>query len=146
MKINKDIRLGMGNVRQEQKQLPAGGMKFHELVQRQEHKMQVTQIQQLLGAINAAGERLAKSRNFRDMAKFKALVKQFVQETVDFGMELNQSHSWNQFGEGRPLKTVRTIDDKLVELAEALLGKEAETIDILDKIGEIKGLLINLYT
>ena len=33
----------------------------------------------------------------------------------------------------------------LVEFAEEILNEEKESIDLLDKIGEIKGLLINLY-
>ena len=61
-------------------------------------------------------------------------------------MGLKQSHTWNRFGEGRKLKIVETIDEKLVELAEEILNREKSSIDLLDKIGEIKGLLINLYT
>lgn len=99
----------------------------------------------LLGNINAAGERLARSRNLRDMAKFKMLVRRFLQEAVESGLELEQSHTWNQFGEGRRLNLVKEIDSKLVELAEAMLDEEKTSIDLLAKIGEIKGLLINLY-
>ncbi len=58
---------------------------------------------------------------------------------------MKQSHTWNRFGEGRRLKIVETVDEKLVELAQEFLDEEKETIDLLDKIGEIKGLLINLY-
>lgn len=60
-------------------------------------------------------------------------------------METKQSHTWNRFGEGRRLKIVETVDERLVELASDILDEEKETIDLLDKIGEIKGLLINLY-
>ncbi|MGA9226754.1 MAG: DUF327 family protein, partial [Mesobacillus sp.] len=60
--------------------------------------------------------------------------------------ELKHSHSWNQYGEGRSLKLVDTIDEKLVDLTEELMDKKDKQIDILGKIGEIKGLLINIYT
>ena len=66
-------------------------------------------------------------------------------EAVDYGLEMKQSHTWNRFGEGRRLKIVETVDEKLVELAQEILDEEKETIDLLDKIGEVKGLLINLY-
>jgi uncharacterized protein len=116
------------------------------LVQKQEHKLQLGQLQQLMKEVESAGERLARSRTFKDMAKFKTLVKQFVKETVSFGMELKHSHSWNQYGEGRSLRLVETIDEKLVDLTEELMKNKDEQIDILGRIGEIKGLLINLYT
>ena len=54
---------------------------------------------------------------------------------------MKQSHTWNRFGEGRRLKIVETIDERLVELAEDILNEEKETIDLLAKIGEIKGLI-----
>ncbi|CAM4103137.1 YaaR family protein [Mesobacillus thioparans] len=146
MKINQDMRLNLDKVRQDQKQQPGGGIKFNELVEKQEHKLQIGQLQQLMKEVESAGERLARSRTFKDLAKFKTLVKQFVKEAVNFGMELKHSHSWNQYGEGRSLKLVETIDDKLVELTDELMKKKDEQIDILGKIGEVKGLLINLYT
>ena len=99
----------------------------------------------LLGDISSAGERIARSRNLRDMAKFKMLIRRFLKEAVESGLELKQSHTWNQFGEGRRLKLIETIDEKMIELAEALLNEEKTSVDLLAKIGEIKGLLINLY-
>ena len=119
--------------------------RFGEMLVKQGSKMQTEQLTRLLGDISTAGDRVARSRNLRELARFKMLVKRFLQETVEYGMDLKQSHTWNRFGEGRRLKIVETIDDRLVELAQDLLNEEKETIDLLDKIGEIKGLLINLY-
>lgn len=107
--------------------------------------MQFSQIQALMKDIDLAGERLGRSRNFKDMAKFKTLVKKFVKEAVDYGMDLKQSHSWNEMGQGRTLKIVETIDQELAMLTEEALNIKGKSIDLLGKIGEIKGLLINLY-
>ncbi|MGG7622131.1 YaaR family protein [Bacillus coreaensis] len=146
MKINQDIRLNTDKIRSEQKAATNTSLKFNELVQKQDQKMQIGQLQNLLKDIESAGERLSRSRTFKDLSKYKTLVKRFVKEAVDFGMDLKQSHSWNQYGQGRSLKIVETIDEKLVELTEGVLEKEENSIDLLGKIGEIKGLLINLYT
>ncbi|WP_026585147.1 YaaR family protein [Bacillus sp. J33] len=146
MKINQDLRLKLDNVRQDQKQAAGNRAKFYEMVQKQDQKMQASQLQGLLKDIDAAGERLSRSRTFKDLAKFKTLVKRFVKEAVDFGMELKQRKSWNQFGQGRSLRVVETIDEKLSELTDELMKKEESSIEILGKVGEIKGLLINLYT
>ncbi|MCM3603667.1 YaaR family protein [Robertmurraya korlensis] len=146
MKINQDIRLNTDKIRSEQKAATNTSLKFNELVQKQDQKMQIGQLQNLLKDIESAGERLSRSRTFKDLSKYKTLVKRFVKEAVDFGMDLKQSHSWNQYGQGRSLKIVETIDEKLVELTEGVLEKEGNSIDLLGKIGEIKGLLINLYT
>ena len=115
------------------------------MIVKQGTKLQTEQLTRLLGDISAAGDRVARNRTLRELTRFKMLVKRFLQEAVDHGLEMKQSHTWNRFGEGRRLKIVETVDEHLVELAQDILNEEKETIDLLDKIGEIKGLLINLY-
>ncbi|WP_203364444.1 YaaR family protein [Bacillus sp. REN10] len=146
MKIEKDIHFSMDKVRKDQR-LPSNGQsKFSAIVQQQGEQMKADQIQRLLTDIEGAGERLARSRTFQDLAKYKTLVRRFIRETVEFGMNLKNSHTWNQFGEGRKLKIVETIDEKLIELTEDVMNKEKKSVDLLGQIGEIKGLIINLYT
>lgn len=145
MKINQDLRMNLNTNRSDLRPANQNGNRFGEMVVKQGSKMQSEQLTRLMGDISAAGDRVARSRNLRELARFKMLVKRFLQETVEHGLEMKQSQSWNRFGEGRRLKIVETIDDRLVELAEDILNEEKESIDLLAKIGEIKGLLINLY-
>lgn len=146
MKINHDIPIKLDKSRQDAKQFQTGNGRFQQMVQTQDQKMQIQTLNRLIGDIEGAGRRLVRSRTFRELAKYKALVKRFVKEAVEYGLELKQSTSWNEYGQSRPLKTVETIDAKLVELSEEILNKEKSSLEILEMIGEIKGLLINLYT
>ncbi|PAK38036.1 YaaR family protein [Peribacillus simplex] len=146
MKINHDIPIKLDKSRQDAKQFQTGNGRFQQMIQTQDQKMQIQTLNRLIGDIEGAGQRLVRSRTFRELAKYKALVKRFVKEAVEYGLELKQSTSWNEYGQGRPLKTVETIDAKLVELSEEILNKEKSSLEILEMIGEIKGLLINLYT
>lgn len=146
MKINHDIPIKLDKARQDNKQMQPGNGRFQQMVQTQDQKMQVQTLNRLIGDIEGAGQRLVRSRTFRELAKYKALVKRFVREAVEYGLELKQSTSWNQYGQSRPLKTVETIDARLIELSEEILNKEKSSLEILEMIGEIKGLLINLYT
>lgn len=146
MKINHDIPIKPDKSRQDAKQFQTGNGRFQQMVQTQDQKMKIQTLNRLIGDIEGAGQRLVRSRTFRELAKYKALVKRFVKEAVEYGLELKQSTSWNEYGQSRPLKTVETIDAKLVELSEEILNKEKSSLEILEMIGEIKGLLINLYT
>ncbi|MED3710884.1 YaaR family protein [Peribacillus frigoritolerans] len=146
MKINHDIPIKPDKSRQDAKQFQTGNGRFQQMVQTQDQKMQIQTLNRLIGDIEGAGQRLVRSRTFRELAKYKELVKRFVKEAVEYGLELKQSTSWNEYGQSRPLKTVETIDAKLVELSEEILNKEKSSLEILEMIGEIKGLLINLYT
>lgn len=144
MKINRDMQVDFR--RNDNVKLNAqNNGRFGDMVVKQGTKMQTEQLTRLLGDISAAGDRVARNRTLRELTRFRMLVKRFLQEAVEHGLEMKQSHTWNRFGEGRRLKIVETIDERLVELAADILDEERETIDLLDKIGEIKGLLINLY-
>ena len=145
MKVNSDYRSSLDKMRNDPLHSSQGGARFGQMVMKQEQRLHGEQITRLLGDISSAGERIARSRNLRDMAKFKMLIRRFLKESIESGLELKQSHTWNQVGEGRRLKLIETIDEKMIELAEALLDEEKTSVDLLAKIGEIKGLLINLY-
>ncbi|MBM7588166.1 uncharacterized protein YaaR (DUF327 family) [Bacillus pakistanensis] len=146
MKINQEIRVGVEKFRKDQKTNHLVANKFGALVQKQNQKMKVEHLGRLLSDIEVAGERLSRSRTFKDLAKYKTLVKRFLREAVDYGMDLKESHTWNQYGEGRKLTIIETVDEILIQLSEDLFQKESASIDILSRLGEIKGLLINLYT
>ncbi|MGM9923326.1 MAG: YaaR family protein [Bacillus sp. (in: firmicutes)] len=146
MKINQELPIKLDKMTKDAKANNQGNLRFSTVIHKQDQKMQFDALTKLLANIEGAGDRLARSRTFKDLAKYKTLVKQFVKEAVHFGMELKQSQSWNQYGQTRQLKTVNMIDGKLVELTEQVMSNEKESISILGQIGEIKGLLINLYT
>ena len=146
MKINQELHIKLDKVTQDNRQANNPSVRFTGIMEKHNQKMQANSLNKLLADIDQAGERLMRSRNFRELAKYKSLVKRFVKEAVDFGMDLKQSQSWNQYGQSRPLKTVQTIDKQLIQLTEEVVSQEKEGIDLLDRIGEIKGLLINLYT
>ncbi|MFC0525673.1 YaaR family protein [Pontibacillus salicampi] len=145
MKIGQDLRTQLDTNTKNLKQLPPSGKGFDALVQTQASKMQENQLQRLMDDITKQGERVARFRSFKDLAKYKRLVKSFLEESVQYGMNLKQSHNWNMHGQSRKLTIVESVDEKLMELTDAVVQQEKKSIDILGIIGEIKGLLVNLY-
>ncbi|UOK58092.1 YaaR family protein [Metabacillus hrfriensis] len=146
MKINQELRTGLDKRNANQKTNAAGSKPFSEMVLRQESKLQLQELNTLMANVEEAGRRVAKSRNMRDLSRYKSLVRRFVQEAVDYGLKVKQSGTWDYSGSTRSLITVEQLDQHLIELTENLLNEDQSSIDILAKIGEIKGLLINLYT
>jgi len=146
MKVNQDFSINMKPILKENKiaRQETGG--FRTLVEGQKKILQSSELQKLLADIEEAGERLASSRNFRDLTKYKSLIKNFIKEAVDMGLAMENSTTWDGYGQTRTLKIVKEIDEKLIQLTDELLEKEKENIHILGLLGEIKGLLINLYT
>ncbi|WP_163527962.1 YaaR family protein [Halobacillus ihumii] len=146
MKITQDMRTQLDAAKKQPSQQMSGKTNFNQIVQTQTQQLQQDQLNKLLKSIAAQGERVARFRSFRDLAKYKRLVKDFVEESVQYGMNLKHSHSFDWQGHSRRLTIVESVDQKLAELTESVMDQERQSIDILGLIGEIKGLLINLYT
>ena len=146
MKISQELRTMI----EKQQTPPARGenisASFKEKINIQTGKLRFEQLTVLLSDIEAFGKRLAKSRNFKDLARFKGLIKRFVKEAVENGLTVENSRSFDLYGNSRTLTIVKELDEKLVQLTEELLDQEKPSIELLERIGEIKGLLINLYT
>lgn len=103
-------------------------------------------MQKLLQDIDKQGQQLSENPTFNELRKYKDLVKKFMGEVTKNGVGLYQSESWDPYGGSKTLKTIQVLDRKLLELTDQVLNQQNNGLSLLDKIGEIKGLLINLYT
>ena len=146
MKIDQNLVAKLNSERKDLRQTQTNSTNFQSLVRTNQSKLQIEQLNRLIGEIEVQGDRLAKGKNLRDLARFKQLVKRFLKETVDYGMEISDQISWGAGGSMSSLQIVKLIDEKLIELTDDLMKNESESIHLLNTIGEIKGLLINLYT
>lgn len=119
---------------------------FDTIVKSTTHQLKQQEIQQLMNEIAIQGDKLSRFRSFRDLAKFKRLVKDFLAETVYNGLDLEKSQNFSPEGHSQQLTIVKEVDEKLIELTDGIINQERSAVDLLGVIGEIKGLLLNLYT
>jgi len=118
---------------------------FSQILRSEGKEMRQQELQVLLENITTQGDKLVRFRSFRDLAKFKKLIKDFLKQTVSNGYHLQKSHHFGFSGQNRQLTIVKEIDEKLLELTEEVMKQERKSVTILGLIGEIKGLLINIY-
>ncbi|MDN4076223.1 YaaR family protein [Fictibacillus terranigra] len=144
MKIGQDPRPMIDLKQKEERLSGKSGDVFGKAVASHQEKLQSDQLGALLKDVEKQGQRLAQYQTMRDFSQYKQLVQRFVKEAVDFGMNLKHSRGWNSQGRQQTTRLVQEVDAKLLEMAD--LMKEEKSIGLLDKIGEMKGLLINLYT
>lgn len=143
MKINQEIQ--SQTVKQIRKE-PTNDRSFQKIVQSQTRDLKQQEIKQLMREITAQGDKLARFRSFKDLVKFKRLIKGFLEETVYNGLSLKNTQNFSLDGHSHELSVVDEIDEKLIELTESIMDEEKKTVDLLGLIGDIKGLLVNLYT
>ncbi|KPV59487.1 hypothetical protein SAMN04487970_103461 [Paenibacillus tianmuensis] len=120
-------------------------MSFSDTMQHQEERATREQLQRILQQIDLQGQRLAKSMTVRELRQYKLLVKQFLEETARRGVQLRDTRGWDRRGRTKRYKLLEEIDAELLGLADELVESEQGRIELLQKIGEIRGMLINLF-
>lgn len=100
----------------------------------------------MMQEITQQGNRISKKMDIRDMRKYRSLVKEFMNEVVNRSHKFSRENFLDRRGRHRVYGIIKQVDDTLDELARELVKDEKDHIAILGKIGEIKGLLLDIFT
>ena len=100
----------------------------------------------LLQDITVQGNLIARHMDIRDMKKYRSLIKDFLNEVVYRSHKFSRENYLDRRGRHRVYGIIRLIDSNLDELAGELIKEELDHIAILDRIGEIQGLLLDILT
>ncbi len=96
--------------------------------------------------IEKQGKRLADHMDIRDMKKYRSLVKEFVNEVVNRSHKFSRENFLDRRGRHRVYGMVKLVDKNLDDLATALVDEEKDHLDILGRVDEIRGLLLDIST
>ncbi len=114
-------------------------------MQQNDQERTAEQLQRKLQDIYNQGERLARSMTVRELKLYQQMVRKFLEDTVKRGVGLKEQRSFDRRGRMKRYKLLDEIDGKLIAMAEELLQSEQGRLELLSSIGEIRGLLINLF-
>lgn len=103
-------------------------------------------LQTLMEEITMEGEKLAKRRDVKDMRHYRGLVKEFLNEVVTRSHAFSRENFLDRRGRHRVYGIIRLVDENLDQLARELMKDEKDNLAILNKIGEIRGLLLDIFT
>ncbi|MFC4777163.1 YaaR family protein [Paenibacillus sp. GCM10023252] len=117
---------------------------FSDVMVGQEAQRTQEQLQLKLQEIHNQGERLTRSMTIRELKLYQVMVKRFLEDTARRGIGLKEMRGFDRRGRTKRYKLLDEIDATLITLTEEMLDSEQGRIELLQKIGEIRGLLINL--
>lgn len=103
-------------------------------------------IDSMLVDITAQGDRIARHMDIRDMRKYRELIREFMNEVVFRSHKFSRENFLDRKGRHRVYGIIKLIDANLDELAQELVKDEKDHITILNKIGEIRVLLLDIFT
>ncbi|WP_046174433.1 YaaR family protein [Domibacillus indicus] len=119
---------------------------FTDVIANKRQNAALEKLNGMMKDIETQGEKLAEHRTIDDLRKYKKMVKEFMEEAVNSGLQLEEQRGFNRRGRTKVYKIVKEVDSRLTQLANDVINREKSQLDILDKVGEIQGLLINIYT
>ena len=96
--------------------------------------------------ITMQGNKIGKHMDVRDMKRYRALIKDFMNEIINRSHKFSRENFLDRRGRHRVYGIIRRVDETLDELAQELIKDEKDHISILGKIGEIRGLLLDIFT
>ena len=111
----------------------------------EDHDLQ-EKLTSLMGDIEEQGKKIAEHMDIRDMKKYRSLVKEFVNEVVNRSHKFSRENFLDRRGRHRVYGMVKMVDKNLNDLAEALVADEKDHMDILGRVDEIRGLLLDIST
>ena len=100
----------------------------------------------LMEEITMQGEKIGKKKDIKDMRKYRSLIKDFMNEIVSRSHSFSRENFLDRRGRHRVYGIIRLVDENLDALAGELLKEEKDNITILQKIGDIRGLLLDIFT
>ena len=101
-------------------------------------------LDEMLELINQTGRALVTGRGVAELKAYREAVREFLQESVRGSYQVKEERSWDHRGNHRKLRLVTEVNHRLEELTRIVMESQAPGIEILAKLDEIRGLLLDL--
>jgi hypothetical protein len=103
-------------------------------------------LEELLADLDATAAELRDKRNLGLLKKYRGLVQSFLDTVLHQAYEVDQQTGFDRRGRRRVYLIVQRVNVALEELTALTFARHADPLGLLEKLGEIRGLLVDLYT
>jgi len=97
-------------------------------------------IDRMVQDVDAQAKRLLNNPTMGELAAYRETIKKFMKAVADKLGKLEKRTDRRN----RTLVIIRSLDEKLEELTKAILDDQEKGIDLLARLNEIRGLLLDL--
>lgn len=122
------------------------GLDFPDVLQEFKSPNWQADLDQLLQKLDEIGRRLASSFSIYDFKEYKDTLRNFLQETIGKAYHLKNETGWSRMGRPKLYQCLELIDQELEDLSKMVLAKQKDPLKILEKLDQIRGILVDLYS
>ena len=116
------------------------------LISNIEEKDLQQKLSSMMQEITDQGEKIAKHMDIKDMKRYRELVKGFLNEVVNRSHQFSRENFLDRRGRHRVYGIVKLVDKNLDDLASELVKDEKDHLEIVGRIDDIRGLLLDITT
>jgi uncharacterized protein YaaR (DUF327 family) len=98
-----------------------------------------------LDKIDDKGSKLTETPTYTELRDYRELIREFLSEAVSRMYTLSNQSGWDRQGRQKAYTTVRKVDKTLSDMAEMIRTGQANPLSIIEKHGEIRGLLVDMF-
>lgn len=137
-----------------EKKKPLPASKFHSVIERSQETdyfekesknyKDNREITEILEQINKLSEILIEAPTIENIKSYKSVVRYFLEYVVKNLFEVEEKVSGNNILKRKRFTLIKIVDKKLEQLAVDVLNSQKKQFDILKRVDEINGLLVNI--
>jgi len=99
---------------------------------------------ELLDSVHVSGDALKKDASLENIKAYKKAVRDFIHYVVESVYETREQSSGRNILKRKKFTTITVIDEKLERFAAEIMSAQRDKLDILGRLEEIRGLLVDL--
>ena len=103
-------------------------------------------LEELLDEVHSSGSQLLEAQSLEAIKRYRGAVKGFLDLVLARMLALEEKISGAGVLKRKRFTQIRVIDQKLERLVAELLADQHRQLDILGRVNEINGLLVDLLT
>ena len=104
----------------------------------------VKKLSGLIDDISQQGKLLSEHMDLGELKRYRSMVQDFINEVVGNSHEFSRENFLDRRGRHRVFGLVKLVNKNLDDLAQEFLKSEKDNLKILEKVDEIRGLLLDI--
>lgn len=120
------------------------GANFHNSLKQAEGTDYEQHIKDLARMIADQGEKLGNKVDIRELRLYKKLISEFLEGAVGSSMKFSKQSLLDRRGRHKVFALIRKVNTELDLLTQDVISEEKDNIGILQRIDDIRGLILDM--
>jgi uncharacterized protein YaaR (DUF327 family) len=122
----------------------AGSTDFRSQLARAEEDGYAQRLDELVSDIIKQGEILAKRIDIKELKIYKKLISEFIDTILSNSRKFSKKSMLDRRGRHKVYAVIKNINSELDRLTQDVLSGESGNIDLLKRLEDIRGLILDL--